>query len=169
MQRAHSNPAPAETHHGRPRARAPSDPGDRVGRGASRSQYDIQHDARRARHRRQPGHAVARVHALGLLKGQDGYELPARTAASVRRVAGALSRRRTLASRRPAAAGSLVVVKTPPGGANPLALALDRAAGRQVVGTIAGDDTLFLATALGRDARRVAESLADITDRKRPR
>ncbi|MBA3259117.1 MAG: arginine repressor [Gemmatimonadales bacterium] len=43
------------------------------------------------------------------------------------------------------AGGSLVVVHTPPGEANRVAVALDRLAWPDVVGTIAGDDTIFLA------------------------
>ncbi|HEU4438161.1 MAG TPA: arginine repressor, partial [Methylomirabilota bacterium] len=45
------------------------------------------------------------------------------------------------------AAASLVVVRTPPAGAHPLARALDEADLPDVVGTIAGDDTVFVATA----------------------
>ncbi|MGH7369083.1 MAG: hypothetical protein ACREK9_22030, partial [Candidatus Rokuibacteriota bacterium] len=44
------------------------------------------------------------------------------------------------------AAASLVVVRTPPAGAHPLARALDEADLPDVVGTIAGDDTVFVAT-----------------------
>jgi transcriptional regulator of arginine metabolism len=43
------------------------------------------------------------------------------------------------------AGGSLIVVHTPPGEANRVAVALDRLAWPDVVGTIAGDDTIFLA------------------------
>ena len=44
------------------------------------------------------------------------------------------------------AAASLVVVRTPPAGAHPLARALDEADLPDVIGTIAGDDTVFVAT-----------------------
>lgn len=40
---------------------------------------------------------------------------------------------------------ALVVVHTPPGEANRVAVAMDRLAWPDVVGTIAGDDTIFLA------------------------
>ena len=43
------------------------------------------------------------------------------------------------------AASSLVVIRTPPAGAHPLARALDEADLPEVVGTIAGDDTVFVA------------------------
>ena len=44
------------------------------------------------------------------------------------------------------AAASLVVIRTPPAGAHPLARALDEAELPDVIGTIAGDDTVFVAT-----------------------
>ncbi|MBX9639893.1 MAG: arginine repressor [Mycobacteriaceae bacterium] len=43
------------------------------------------------------------------------------------------------------ASANLAVLRTPPGGAHYLASALDRAALPYVVGTIAGDDTVFVA------------------------
>jgi transcriptional regulator of arginine metabolism len=43
------------------------------------------------------------------------------------------------------ASANLAVLRTPPGGANYLASAIDRAALPYVVGTIAGDDTFFVA------------------------
>ncbi|PWG02869.1 arginine repressor [Sphingosinicella humi] len=43
------------------------------------------------------------------------------------------------------AAGNLIVMKTPPGSAHLVGLALDQANLPEVAGTICGDDTLFLA------------------------
>jgi transcriptional regulator of arginine metabolism len=48
-------------------------------------------------------------------------------------------------------AGNLVVLKTPPGSAHLVGVALDRAGLPDVVGTICGDDTIFVAV---RDAAR---------------
>jgi transcriptional regulator of arginine metabolism len=42
------------------------------------------------------------------------------------------------------ASGNLTVLRTPPGAAHYLASAIDRAALPQVVGTIAGDDTILV-------------------------
>ncbi len=42
-------------------------------------------------------------------------------------------------------AGNLIVVRTPPGSAHVVCLAIDQAKLAEVVGTIAGDDTLFIA------------------------
>ena len=50
---------------------------------------------------------------------------------------------------------ALVVLHTPPGEANRVAVALDRLAWSEVIGTIAGDDTIFLAVKDSRAQRRV--------------
>ena len=50
---------------------------------------------------------------------------------------------------------ALVVLHTPPGEANRVAVALDRLAWPDVVGTIAGDDTIFLAVKDRAAQRRV--------------
>jgi transcriptional regulator of arginine metabolism len=61
-------------------------------------------------------------------------------------------------------AGTMLVLRTLPGSAHPLAAALDRARWPEVVGSIAGDDTVFVAFAdrgsLGRIKRRL-EQLAE--------
>jgi transcriptional regulator of arginine metabolism len=48
----------------------------------------------------------------------------------------------------------LTVLRTVVGAAQPVAVAIDRAAFPEVVGTIAGDDTIFVATGGARDQRR---------------
>lgn len=57
------------------------------------------------------------------------------------------------------AGGSLIVVHTPPGEANRVAVALDRLAWPDVVGTIAGDDTIFLAVKDEPAQRRVLRQM----------
>jgi len=58
-------------------------------------------------------------------------------------------------------AGTLLVLRTLPGSAHPLAAAIDRARWPEAAGTIAGDDTVFVAFAdrgsLGRVRRRLAQ------------
>ncbi len=56
-------------------------------------------------------------------------------------------------------AGNLVVIKTNPGGAGAVALALDAAQWPDIVGTLAGDDTIFAATASPASAERVRRRL----------
>ena len=58
--------------------------------------------------------------------------------------------------------GNLVVVRTPPGHANALALAFDIAALPEVAGCIAGDDTIFLAVREGSSAPELAQQLTDL-------
>jgi transcriptional regulator of arginine metabolism len=55
--------------------------------------------------------------------------------------------------------GSLAIVKTPPGYAQGLALAIDAAALADVVGTVAGDDTIFVAAREGVSGAELAEQL----------
>jgi len=58
-----------------------------------------------------------------------------------------------------AANGSTVVVRTRPGSAPAVARAIDLAGLPEVLGTIAGDDTIFVAPAAARNARSVASRL----------
>jgi len=56
-------------------------------------------------------------------------------------------------------AGNLLVVRTPPGSANLIASALDAGQLSDIAGTIAGDDTIFVALADGVDAHAAAGRL----------
>jgi transcriptional regulator of arginine metabolism len=61
------------------------------------------------------------------------------------------------------ASGNMAVLRTPPGAAQFLASALDRAALPAVVGTIAGDDTIFVVArepTTGAELARQIERLA---------
>ena len=58
--------------------------------------------------------------------------------------------------------GSLVVIRTPPGSAHVVGLALDQAKLPEVAGTIAGDDTLFVAVRGDLPAEPVAQRLRDL-------
>lgn len=57
------------------------------------------------------------------------------------------------------ASGNLVVVRTPPGGAHLLASALDRAGLEDVLGTVAGDDTVLVVTRDAAGGAQLAERL----------
>jgi transcriptional regulator of arginine metabolism len=57
------------------------------------------------------------------------------------------------------ASENLVVVRTPPGGAHLLASAIDRTGQTDVLGTIAGDDTILLVTRDPKGGARVAARL----------
>lgn len=57
-------------------------------------------------------------------------------------------------------AGTILVLRTSPGTANALAIALDTTSLDDVVGTLAGDDTVFIATTASGRARALAARLA---------
>ena len=60
--------------------------------------------------------------------------------------------------------GNLLVLKTQVGAAQPVALALDQLALDHIVGTVAGDDTILVVVAEGRDCRDVMEALWSLID-----
>jgi transcriptional regulator of arginine metabolism len=62
-------------------------------------------------------------------------------------------------------AGNLIVVRTPPGSAGLVCLALDQAKLPEIVGTIAGDDTLFIAVKTGLPVEPLAQRLRDFVER----
>ena len=102
---------------------------------------------------------------LGLAKTRDGYVSPldAATAAPVDKIAKLAKLERALREfvLTVETAGSLVVLKTPPAAAHPVARALDEASLAEVVGTIAGDDTIFLASRGLAAARKLRLRLLD--------
>jgi transcriptional regulator of arginine metabolism len=61
--------------------------------------------------------------------------------------------------------GMLVVVHTTPGAAQVVASALDRARVPEVLGTIAGDDAIFIAPARGISTSRVIKKLRELVAR----
>lgn len=98
---------------------------------------------------------------LGIARGPGGYALPGSASLAGPPVAPATEARRLLRELREtvrsvAPAASLVVIRTDPGHAHHLGVALDHSEWPEIVGTIAGDDTLFVATS----DRSVAERLA---------
>jgi transcriptional regulator of arginine metabolism len=132
---------------------------------------------------------------LGVLKGSTGYQLPSAVAVGVASGYGAAtvearpparsngqaadrpplaeplvsSLRRFLASAERAA--SLVVLKTSPGYASVIAVELDRLPPAGVVGTVAGDDTIFIATRSEESAAGLTalfREVAGITPKARP-
>ena len=112
------------------------------------------------------GHAVTQssisrdLRELGVLKHSDGYVLPddaeitVRTQDKFSAVAQFVREVRT-------AGASLTVVKTTIGSAGSVAAAIDKAGWEDVVGTVSGDDTIFIATADARAQSRVLERLRD--------
>jgi transcriptional regulator of arginine metabolism len=116
---------------------------------------------------------------LGLAKAPSGYVAPAALASVTPITAfaprhlreGRLDQILRGAVLTANAAGNLVVIKTPPASAQPVASALDATALDHVLGTIGGDDTVFVAlsspAAAAAFARHV-QSVAGIRPLRRP-
>jgi transcriptional regulator of arginine metabolism len=64
------------------------------------------------------------------------------------------------------AGGNLTVVKTVEGAAQRVALYLDRSGWLEIVGTVSGDDTIFVATRGGGDQRRLLARLRSLLHRE---
>ncbi len=99
---------------------------------------------------------------LGLVKvrapsGRLVYAPPGATDGDRLRALGAAMRRYAVAVE---AAGPLVVVTTPSGYANALAQAVDEASHPGIAGTIAGDNTIFVAVRDGISASALEDELA---------
>jgi transcriptional regulator of arginine metabolism len=63
--------------------------------------------------------------------------------------------------------GNLLVVKTDLGEASPVSLAIDRLGWPEVVGTVAGDDTLLVVVREGVSARKLAKKILDLKRSKK--
>ncbi|MCA8955355.1 MAG: hypothetical protein KDC87_04735, partial [Planctomycetes bacterium] len=93
---------------------------------------------------------------LGLVKGPEGYEVPD---GSRGQPTDALHAAVRLWLTGNAVAMNQIVLRTPPGGAQPLGLALDKAGIPEVLGTIAGDDTVLVICPDHKAAVRVSRKL----------
>ena len=82
---------------------------------------------------------------LGAQKGPGGYVLPGGSNSPLEK---ALRTWLTSAT----GAQNQVVLRTPPGGASPLAVELDASGHAEIVGTIAGDDTILIITPSSKSA-----------------
>jgi transcriptional regulator of arginine metabolism len=92
---------------------------------------------------------------LGVAKLGDRYVLP-EAAVPTRNDFSSL---RQFVSARLTAGTNLTVLKTTVGSAQRVAVAIDTARWPEVIGTISGDDTIFIATAGAREQRKLADRL----------
>ena len=92
---------------------------------------------------------------LGAVKTGAGYELPAFNPAGDDEIGAVAALLRAL---NPAGA-NLLVIRTATGAAQRVALALDRSAWPEIVGTVAGDDTVFVATVNAQSQRGLVTRL----------
>ncbi len=100
---------------------------------------------------------------LGVVKGSEGYTLPGSgqglpAPRSTKELERALRDHLQTAQ----TAGTLVVLRTAPGHAQALAVVIDAVRLPEVVGTLAGDDTLFMATKSNTAAESLTETLSEM-------
>ena len=98
------------------------------------------------------------IRELGLVKTSHGYAEAAQAAAPAGPDFAAVARESLLDVR---VAQNLLVLRTPPAMANPLASALDHADWPEVTGTIAGDDTVLVVAPDAKTAERLRVKLAE--------
>jgi len=99
------------------------------------------------------------LHELGVLKASGRYLLPPD---EISRANGDFGTLAQFVRAVRAAGASITVIKTTIGAAPSVAVALDKAAWPEVVGTISGDDTIFVATTDTRAQQRLIERLGSI-------
>jgi transcriptional regulator of arginine metabolism len=102
------------------------------------------------------------IHELGLVKTPEGYMAPPGDNASEPAGAPRIERllREFVISVR--GAQNLLVLKTPPGSAQPVAAGLDAEAWPEVVGTVAGDDTILVICPDRKAARKLTAHLQEL-------
>ncbi|MFO0894082.1 MAG: hypothetical protein U0574_03890 [Phycisphaerales bacterium] len=98
---------------------------------------------------------------LGVMKGPHGYRLPTAVISPPPRdmEGGALSGAVRSHLRDVAHAGNLAILSTPSGHAQLLAVEIDRAQVPDVIGSIAGDDTIFVACRSSGAARTLCDRI----------
>lgn len=95
---------------------------------------------------------------LGVIKTRDGYRLPdgLESASSPQPPLPVVLKEFLRDARQ---ASNLVVLKTHPGNAHSVAVALDAEHWPEVVGTVAGDDTIFVATPRAQEAAHILKKI----------
>lgn len=98
------------------------------------------------------------IEELGLVKTREGYRAPesAKPAPPPQPSLAVILREFLREVRQ---ASSLIIVRTHPGNAHSVAVALDAEGWPEVAGTVAGDDTIFVATTGVREAARIRRKL----------
>jgi len=103
------------------------------------------------------------LRALNLVKTQTGYKLPEQlgTMKGNSNQQGLTILQFMVEAE---SAGNLVVVKTHPGNASPVARSLDTIGWKEIVGTVAGDDTILIVTENATAARLIKRRLLALGD-----
>jgi transcriptional regulator of arginine metabolism len=98
------------------------------------------------------------IEELGVIKTREGYRVPdASEPAPLPQPPLAVVLKEFLRDARQAS--NLVILKTHPGNAHSVAVALDAEKWSEVVGTVAGDDTIFVATPKAHEATKVLKKI----------
>jgi len=103
------------------------------------------------------------LNELAIYKGRNGYECPGNNkdlAPQEESLAKVLKQYMLSLEQ----AANLLVLKTPPGRAMPVGYELDNCEEPLIVGNIAGDDTIFVATRSNQDATELQKILLDLRD-----
>jgi transcriptional regulator of arginine metabolism len=101
------------------------------------------------------------IHELGLVKTAEGYQFPADEGSgaawlpSVERLIHEFVYEARIAQ-------NIVVVKTSAGSAQPVAAALDAEGWPEVVGTVGGDDTIFVVSPSNKDAEKLLTRIKEL-------
>jgi transcriptional regulator of arginine metabolism len=125
------------------------------------SQHDLRRRLAQLRLRVTQATLSRDLHELKLVKTSGGYK-PLAGPAAEENPEQQLSRalREFLQDIRPAQ--NLLVLRTPPGGAQPLAAAVDRQNWKEIAGTIAGDDTILLIFSTTKIRAAVEQRIRDL-------
>lgn len=102
------------------------------------------------------------VYALPPPGGDAGPRLPESSSAAQSRLARLLGELMVSAD----SSGNIAVLRTPPGAAQFLAAAIDHAAPPEVIGTIAGDDTVLMVSRGAQGGAALARLMLDLTGRR---
>ena len=107
------------------------------------------------------------IRQLHLIKGPTGRGTYKYVAPEVKRVNGAPGHNSALTEAvvRIEAAQNIVVVKTMPGMANAIAVCIDTLSIKDIIGTVAGDDTILLVVRTIEDANNIEAELKQIFGR----
>ena len=99
------------------------------------------------------------IKELGLVKSADGYAAPGTIADVAPTPSLSHLLREFVVDVR--AAQNLLVLKTPPGSAQPVARALDAESWPELVGTIAGDDTIVMISSNAKSCRQLGKRIRE--------
>jgi transcriptional regulator of arginine metabolism len=125
--------------------------------GVIQSQSDLVKELKRAGYKVTQATASRDLEEIGAVRGSNGYQLANSSDDSLARV---LTTEKLILSVEHS--GNLVVVRTPPGGAQLLASNLDHTGIKSIIGTIAGDDTVLVVARKSNGGADLAKELLNL-------